>query len=254
MRLSGCIEMLLTELPDFSARIHAAKAAGLDAVEFWRWREKDIDAIAAALEETELPLTCFSVEPAGRLVDPATHRAFLRGVGETIPTARLLGADKLIVLAGDELPGVPAAAQRKAIVDALRLAAPIAADGGITLLLEPLNTRLDHVGYFLDRTLDGLSIVEEVDHPSVRLIYDIYHSCMMDELPAEILPGHGPLIAHVHAADRPGRHEPGSGTIDWKAAIAALVACGYEGAIGLEFRPTGSTLAALEGLRTRLRG
>jgi len=248
--LSGCIEMLFArEHPGYPARIRACRAAGLDAVEFWNWREKDIDGIAAASAETGLPVTIFSVEPRARLVDPATHATFLQGLRETIPIAQRLGTTRLIALSGDALPGVAPATQRDALVAGLRAAAPIAADAGITLMLEPLNTVHDHVGYFLDRTAEGLDIVDEVGNPAVRLLYDIYHSAMMGEDPATVLAGRGALIGYAHAADRPGRNQPGSGVIDWKAALAALKREGYTGPVGLEFRPTGTTLEALQAMR-----
>src|SRR4029079_2289040 len=124
--------------------------------------------------------------------------------------------------------------QHAAIVAALKTAAPGAADARVSLLVEPLNSRLDHVGYFLDSTAEGLDIIEEVDHPSVRLLYDMYHSTMMGERPAEVLGNRAPLVGHVHVADVPGRHEPGSGTVDWRSSMATLASLGYAGAIGLE--------------------
>lgn len=250
MKLSGCIEMLFAkEHPAYPDRIRACRAAGLDAVEFWNWRDKDLDGIAAAAAETGLPVATFSVEPRARLVDPATHDTFLRGLRETIPVAARLGTTRLIALSGDELPGVDRAAQHAAVVAGLRAAAPIAEAAGITLVLEPLNTALDHKGYFLDRTREGFAIVEEVGSPAVRLLYDIYHSAMMEEDPAAELAGRGALVGYVHAADRPGRNQPGSGTIGWHAAVAALKAEGYAGPIGLEFRPTGATAEALAPIR-----
>lgn len=245
MTLSGCIEMLFPEHTDYAARIHACRAAGLGAVEFWRWRGKDIEAIAAASREAGLPVAVFSVEPAGRLVDPATHAEFLQGLRETLPIAARLGTTRLIVLAGDTLPGVATGAQRDAVIAALRAAAPIAEAAGITLLLEPLNTVRDHVGYFLDRTADGLDIIDAVASPAVRLLYDIYHSAMMGEDPAVVLAGRGDRVGYVHAADTNGRHEPGSGTIDWAHVRETLGELGYSGPIGLEFRPFASSEAAL---------
>lgn len=253
--LSGCVEMLFAaEHPGLPARIRAAAAAGLDAVEFWRWREKDLAPIRAACAETGLPVSVFSVDPVARLVDPATHGAFLQGVRDSITTARSFGTKRLIALSGDTLPGVAVEAQRDAVIAALRAAAPIAADAGVTLLLEPLNTALDHVGYFLDRTTDGLDIIDEVGHPAVRLLFDAYHSAMMEEDAASVLAGRGDRIGYVHAADRPGRHQPGGGTMDWAALSATLDEAGYRGPIGLEFRPDGPTVPAIATARTALNG
>ena len=245
MTLSGCIEMLFTGLAEYPARVRACRAAGLGAVEFWRWQGKDIEAIAAASRETGLPVAVFSVEPGGRLVDPATHAEFLQGLRDTIPIAARLGTTRLIVLSGDTMPGVPAEAQRDALIAALRAAVPLAEAAGITLLLEPLNTVRDHIGYFLDRTEDGLDIIDAIGSPAVRLLYDIYHSAMMGEDPALVLAGRGDRVGYVHAADTNGRHEPGSGTIDWAHVRETLAGLGYTGPIGLEFRPAADTDAAL---------
>jgi hydroxypyruvate isomerase len=147
---------------------------------------------------------------------------------------------------------VSRAEQHAAIVLALKQAAPIAADSGLRLFVEPLNSVLDHKGHFLDRTPEGLDIVEEVGHPHVLLLYDMYHSAMMGERPDEVIADRGRLIGHVHVADVPGRHEPGSGTIDWSAYMATLAAKGYQGPIGLEYFPTQATLDSLHRAQATL--
>jgi len=253
MKLSGCIEMLFKAEHDaIDARIRAAHDAGLDAVEFWSWRNKSLDAIERLLQETDIPLSAFSVEPRCAIVDPATHAAFFDAVRDSVATAKRLGAPTLIVLTGDELPDRSRDEQHRAVVAALRQAAPIAADAGVVLALEPLNTRVDHAGYYLSSTAEGLDIVEAVGSTAVRLLYDLYHSAVMGERPNEVLAGRGHLIGHVHVADAPGRHEPGSGSIDWPTCMAALRAENYAGPIGLEYRPTGDTVASLRLARTSL--
>jgi hydroxypyruvate isomerase len=131
----------------------------------------------------------------------------------------------------------------------LKLAAPIAADAGVTLLLEPLNSRLDHRGHFLDTTPEALDIIEAVDNSAVALLYDMYHSTMTGEDPAVVLANCRRPPGHVHVADAPGRHEPGSGTIDWPAYMRALRGIGYEGRVGLEYWPTGRTEDAIAQTR-----
>ncbi len=261
MELSGCVEALFVREHDaVDERIRAAAAAGLEAVEFWQWRDKDLDRIERALADTGTQLSLFSTEPRSPIVDRATHPEFLAGVRDSVAVAQRLKAPGLCVLADDRGVGaptteprtIPQAAQRDAIVAALRQAAPIAGDAGVVLLVEPLNSRLDHKGYFLDRTPEAIAIVREVGHPAVRLLYDMYHSKMMGEDFAAILAGNGDIVGHVHVADVPGRHEPGSGTIDWKTAMATLAAAGYRGRVGLEFWPTGGTVAAITATRSAL--
>jgi len=139
--------------------------------------------------------------------------------------------------------------QRDAITEALLRAAPIASKAGVRLLLEPLNTRVDHPGYFLDSTAEALEVINDVDDPAVRLLYDLYHSIVMGEDPQQVLAGSGHLVGHVHVADVPGRHEPGTGTIDWPLQLAALRSAEYSGAIGLEYKPSRDTESSLELIR-----
>ncbi len=261
MKLSGCIESLFErEYPAVEDRIRPSAEAGLDAVEFWLWHDKDLNKIERALDDTGVGLTLFSSEPRSPIVDPASHRAFLDGLRESVKVARRLNASALCVLADDRGVGGGTeprtdrtrAEQHAAVVEVLKQAAPMAADEGLKLLVEPLNTMLDHKGYFLDSTPEGLDIIEEVAHPAVLLLFDIYHSTMMGEGTAEVLGKRGHLVGHVHAADVPGRHEPGSGTIDWPATMAILDALGYAGAIGLEYWPTGSTIESLSVTRKSL--
>ncbi len=253
-KLSGCIEMLFaTEIESMAERLVASKEAGLQAVEFWSWRNKNLDDIARALGETGLGLTGFIVDPRQAIVDPATHADFLASVRESVAVARRLGAESLIVITGNEIPGVSRAVQHATVINALRQAAPMAEDAGMQLVLEPLNAVVNHPGYFLTSTLEGFDMVEEVDSPAVRLLYDLYHSVMMGEQPARVLASRGHLIGHVHIADAPGRHEPGTGYIDFPACLRVITDAGYSGPIGLEFWPTGQTDAAITATRLQLK-
>jgi len=253
MRLSACIEVLFkNEFPQFPDRIHAAARAGLPNVEFWHWRNKDIDAVDRAVKDTGVCVSSFLVEPTGHLVDETTHDSFIAGLRETIPVAKRLGVDNLIVVSGDALGDRSREQQHDALVAALRRAAPIAEDAGVHLILEPLNTRIDHPGNFLETTQEGFAILDEVDSPSVRLLYDMYHSTVMGEDPAVELAGRIHQVRHVHVADAPGRNEPGSGGIDWSRYMRILDELGYEGAIGLEYLPSGATDDTIERARTAL--
>lgn len=249
MKYSACIEWLFTEAGDFPDRIRAAKRAGLDGVEFWKWTGKDIGAIRAALDETGLALTGIVAEPMVPLTDPARHAEFLEGLKASIATAQRLGAPVLIAQTGDDLPGRTREEQRAALTACLADAADALAGSGVVLAIEPLNTRVDHKGYYLSSTVEGLDIIDDVGRPEIRIVYDIYHSAVMDEEIADVLAGRLDRVAHVHLADAPGRHEPGSGTMDWQRRVAWLVANGYSGMIGLEYMPTKATAESLERLR-----
>jgi hydroxypyruvate isomerase len=253
LRFSACIEWLFAaEAPVFADRVRAAKAAGLDAVEFWSWSNKDLAAIETALAETGLPLAGILCEPIINLTDPATHETFLAGVAASRDAARRLGASVIIAQAGNLLTATPRAAQHEAIVAVLRRATPLLTGSGVTLALEPLNDRVDHPGYYLTSTAEGLDIVDEVGQPEVRLLYDIYHAAMMGE-PIDLLAGRHDRVVHVHLADLPGRSQPGSGRLDYPERLAWLKQHGYAGLVGLEYRPTVATTESLS-FRTNVRG
>lgn len=246
MRYSACIEMLFAaEAPDFADRIRAAKAAGLEAVEFWRHSSKDLDAVQAALDETGLPLAGILLESGGSPANGQTHEAYLEGVASSLAVAQRLGTGMLISQAGDEIPGVSRREQHASIVKALAAAARLLEGSGVVLALEPLNDRVDHPGYFLTSTEEGLDIIDEVGRPEVRLLYDVYHSAVMGEVTERVLAGRVDRIAHVHLADAPGRAEPGTGSMDWADRLDWLASQGYAGLVGLEYRPSTNTLESL---------
>ncbi|MEO8531601.1 MAG: TIM barrel protein [Deltaproteobacteria bacterium] len=241
-RFSACLEMLFVEEPDFAKRVALAKAAGFTAVEFWRWTNKDLLALKAALDAADMPVAALVAEPMIALTDPANHAAFLDGLEDTIATAQLLGAPVLIAQTGNDL-GNSRDDQRAALIAGLKAAANLLAGTGVLLGIEPLNTLVDHKGYFLSDTLEGFAIIDQVDRPEIGMVYDIYHSAVMGE-PADVIKGRAHQIYHVHLADHPGRNEPGSGQVDLDARMQVLEAEGYAGAFGCEFRPTTDSQSA----------
>lgn len=244
--IAANLEWLFAEAGETAPdRIRAAAAHGIDAVEIWGWRDKDPVAIQTALEDTGVTLLSLVVDPQLQITDPTTHEEYLSGVRDSLVVARMLGAPNLVVAAGNERPGVPREEQRAAVVTVLRAAARLAAEANLVLLLEPLNTKVDHVGTFLSSTREGLEIVEEVGFSNMRLLLDAYHALMMDEDLAEVIGGDVEFVGHVQIADAPGRHEPGTGTIDWDMQLRTLRRLGYTGYWGMEYVPSADTVASL---------
>ena len=250
--LSVCTEMLFREFgePMSLPQLRAVKESGIDAVEFWFWRNKDIDAIERALGETGLKTVTMVSEPQSQAVNPARQDEFVTAVKDSLPVAQRLGIPNLVLVAGETREVATDVEQRKALTDALRAAAPYAEEAGITLVLENLNSRIDHVGTYLSSTPLALEILRDVGSANVKMLYDLYHSVVMDEDPAEVLAGSIELIGHVQVADHPGRHQPGSGSVDWKKQIRALKQLGYQGGIGLEYTPSsGNSAESLRHIR-----
>jgi hydroxypyruvate isomerase len=130
-------------------------------------------------------------------------------------------------------------------VRAFSALAPLAAESGIRLLLEPLNTVVDHPGYWLDDAGRAFEIIREVESPHLRVLYDLYHMQTMGRNVRRDIEGNLDAIGYFHAADVPGRHEPGTGTMDYAGILALLDESGYEGTFGFEFTPMRSSEEAL---------
>jgi hydroxypyruvate isomerase len=238
-RRSACIEWLFAEdgapVPE---RVRRAAAAGFEGVELWHWRDKDLDALGEAARSSGLAIVMMLVEPQVPIVAAERLEEFVVAAEESARAAVALGCATLVVSSGEVLPGVPAAEQDAAIVAALRAGGEIAGRYGLTLLFEPLNDT-DHPRFFVTGTAHGLRLVDAAGSPHVKLLYDVYHSAVMGEDPGAPIAGRGDAIGHVHVADHPGRHEPGTGGIDWPLVLRRLDEAGYSGYIGLEYRPTG---------------
>lgn len=248
--LSPCIEWIFKEeYPDICDRARAAAAAGLQGIEFHMWRNKPLEELKRTADETGLIITSFLVEPRCSLVTLEGREALLKAVIESAEAGRRAGAKALVVASGMNIPELSRRQQIDALVVNLKAVAPIVEQHGLTLLLEPVNTLVDHPGVFLDSNTVGLDVVEEVSHPAVRLLFDLYHSAAMRENAQQVIGERMHLIGHVQAADLPGRNQPGSGKIDWRNSLALLRERGYRGAIGLEYRPLGDSGASIEQTR-----
>ena len=235
--LSSCIEWQFTESGELDARLRAASEAGFGLAEFHLWRDKPVDMLATALAETGMRLTGVCVDPRRSIVDPAERDEMVAAVRETIAATEQLGKPDLIVASGFRIEGLSEDEHFANAVTALRAAADVAEEAGITLLLEPLNTRLFAAMYLVSTKL-GLDLVEAVNSPNLRLLFDVWHSAVMGETMAEVLTGRIHLVAHVQVADMDDRHEPGTGSLDWANVMQTLRDLGYSGAIGLEYFPT----------------
>jgi hydroxypyruvate isomerase len=242
--VSVCVEMIFRGLP-FLERLDAVAAAGAPAYEFWRWADKDLPSVAERARRLGLQCAGLSGSGGGPLVDSRRRGDFLEGIRAAIDAARTVGAPTVIVTTGQALAGVERSVQHASAVDGLRAAAPLAEDAGMTLVLEPLNTRVDHAGYYLDTTAEGAQIVDEVASPAVRLLFDAYHAAVMGEDIAAQARAQAARVGHVHVADAPGRHQPGTGQVDYRRFFDALEESGYRGWVGLEFMPQGDHAEAV---------
>lgn len=236
IRLSACIEPIFRDLP-FVERMARAAETDVDAVEFWGWGNKDIDAVAAEKERLNIPIAAFGLG-GGSIVDEAAHEDFLKTVKDTVAVAERLDVQRVIVTTGNEIEGRSREEQHANIVAALKQAAPIAEQAGFTFVLEPLNLLVDHAGYYLSTSAEAFEIVDEVASPNVKVLYDIYHQQITEGHLIATIEANIEKIGHFHSADNPGRHEWGTGEINYVNVLRAIDGTGYDGYVGLEYKPT----------------
>ena len=251
-QLSPNIELLFTEAgPEAADRVHAAAAAGFDAVEMWGTTGKDIDALAKALADTGVALTSVLAEPRTNFTLPGTDlTAFFDGLDRGVEHARKLGCPRIVLGSGIGFPGMKRAQNLQRLIDVFTDAVQRTDDSGVTLVLEPVNTRVDHPGALLDRTADAVAVARAVGSGRFKILYDLYHSVTEGEDPATELANAAGLVGYVQIADVPGRGEPGTGGLDWTVQLSALRASGYDGPIGLEYFPTMESVASVAHIRS----
>ena len=247
------LSMLWPEL-DVYDRFRAAAEAGFSRVEILFVHALDHNRVASLLAEHGLELVLFDPFPGnwdagerGLLSLPGREAEFAQSITDALAAAERFGTRRLNAIAGVLPPGVNRAAAESTAIDNLRRAAPLAQEADVLLLVENINT-VDMPGYFADTPERAAALVQAVDRPNVRFQLDQYHVGMMGGDPRAALRKHRALIEHVQVADVPGRHEPGTGQQPIQEFLNDLDDLGYVGAVGLEYRPSATTDAALEWL------
>ena len=252
-KFSANLSMMFTEVP-FTERFAAAAKAGFKAVEFMSPYEYPIQEIKDLLDKNKLSLVLFNL-PAGNwaagdrgvAVDPRRGEEFRAGVAKAVEYAKALGTPRMNCLVGKKLADVPEAEQKAALIENLRFAADALAAASLTLLVEPLNGK-DMPGFTLNTTNQVFDVIEAVNRPNVRLQYDVYHAQRMEGELVATLRREIARIGHIQIADNPGRHEPGTGEINYRFVFAAIDEVGYAGHVGLEYVPVGKTAEGLSWL------
>ncbi len=245
--------MLFTELP-FLERFDAAAAAGFRGVEFQFPYEHDADDIAEALKRHDLFLVLHNMPPGdwqagerGIAILPHRKDEFRENVELALVYATRLGAKQINCLAGLAPPNADPADLESTFLANLSYAASAFAKVGIGLVIEAINTR-DMPGFFLSTSEHAKRIIQAVGSDNLRFQYDVYHMQIMEGDLAPTLARMMPLIGHIQIADTPGRHEPGTGEINFPFLIDHLDRLGYDGWIGCEYSPQGETKTGLAWL------
>jgi hydroxypyruvate isomerase len=250
-RLCANLSFLFTDVA-FPARFARAARAGFRGVECMFPYAHDADELARLLREHRLTLVLHNL-PAGDWDGgergiaclPGREAEFRAGVEQGIAYARQLGCTQLNCLAGLAPAGVAEEEIRATFRANLRHAAQRLGEHGIRLLIEPINSRVDIPGFWLDTPAKALGLLAELAEPNLWLQYDIYHAQIMEGNLARTIETHLGRIAHFQLADNPGRHEPGTGEINYPYLFALLDRLGYAGWVGCEYKPQAGTEAGL---------
>jgi hydroxypyruvate isomerase len=249
-RFAANLSTLFTEVPLLD-RFERAARAGFSTVEMQFPYEAPAAELRARLLSNRLkmvlhnlPAGDFAAGDRGFACQPGREAEFRAGVARAIDYATALGVPQLNCLAGKAPPGVDDAVLRSTLVANLRYAAAALKAAGLKLLVEPVNN-YDIPGFWLNRTDKAISVIDEVGADNLFLQYDIYHAQRYEGELAATISKVLDRIAHVQFADNPGRHEPGTGEINFNFLFGHLERIGYRGYIGCEYLPAGTTEAGL---------
>ncbi|XP_068449259.1 putative hydroxypyruvate isomerase isoform X1 [Clinocottus analis] len=263
LKFCANISWLFTELPDFSQRMYAAAAAGFRAVEAAWLYEADVAELQRARKATGLELVLINTPPGdvkrgdlGLGAVPGREAEFRQGLDLALKYAKALDCKRIHLMAGRVPLGSNRAAVAKEMeaifVQNLNYAAEIFSKEGITGLIEPINTRITDPRYFLDSPHQAAAILEKVGKPNLKLQMDVFHWQIMDGNLTQNIHKYLPIIGHVQIAQVPGRNEPDSaGELNYSYLFTTLEALHYQGYIGCEYKPLGSTQEGLGWMKDR---
>lgn len=256
IRQCACIDTLYTELP-WLERFQAAKDDGFVAVEFWDWRIRDLDATREAAEKAGIIIGGFNGDNDYSLVDPSQKQQYLEALEASCKAAKQVGAESVTIHSnalGDggvvinHYTELSHTVKLCAMFDTLKDCAAMAEKYGIDMNLEALNVLTDHVGNFLETTQMGAEMLRIIGSPRLKLLYDAYHMELNEGKVMDTLSMYIDVIGHIHIADAPGRHEPGTGYMNYKAIAKHIDSLGFQGTVGSELFPLTDTKTAVKAI------
>ncbi len=253
-RLAANLSTMFTEHP-FLDRFEAARQQDFKAVEFLFPYDFPAIEIARRLRDNGLKLALFNMPPGnwdlgerGTACLPGREQDFRDGVLRALEYASALDCTNLHCMAGITTPDTPPGTHAALYATRLAWAAEQARKSGVKILLEPINHQ-DMPGYFMHTTAQAAEIIAAIGPDRLGLQFDIYHCQITEGNLSRRIVQLLPIIAHMQLADVPGRHEPGTGEINWDHLFRHIDALGYQGWIGCEYRPAGGTIAGLSWRR-----
>jgi hydroxypyruvate isomerase len=246
--------MLWTLKGSFEQKLELAARAGLESVELVAehitWSDAQIASMKKLARSLKLGMDTLIATPDWKqrpvsMVRPEHRELFLADVRAAIRSALELEIPQIILISGDEVPGQPREQQYAGLLESARRAGDLAAHANLTLIIEPLNSKVDHKDVFLTTCVEGLKLVRQADNPHVKLLFDIYHEQVQNGNVIRTLTAAAPHVAVFHIADNPGRHDPGTGEMNYANIYRAIKQTGYQGYVTMEYLPEGDQTASL---------
>ncbi len=246
--------MLWTLKGSFEQKLEIAARAGLQSVELVaehiRWPDAEIERAKRLAGSFGLGMDTIIATPDWKkrpvsMVNPEHREGFLADVRQAIDFARKLEIPYIILMSGDEIAGRSREEQYASMLEGAKRAGDLAGKAGVTLIVEPLNAKVDHKGFFLTSCGEGLKLVRETANPHVKLLFDIYHEQVQVGNVTRTVTEAAPHVAVFHVADNPGRNDPGTGELDYPNIYKAIQKTGYAGYITMEYLPLGDPVDSL---------
>jgi hydroxypyruvate isomerase len=246
--------MLWTLQGSLRERMEIAAKAGLQSVELVaehvKLSEMEFEDVKKTARSLGLGIDTIIATPEWKqrqisMVDPGRRDAFLADVKQSIGYAKRLEVPYIILMSGDRIPNRSYDEQWNALVEATLRAGELAEEAGVTMIVEPLNDKVNHQGFFLTTCVEGIRLVRRVKSPHVKLLFDIYHEQVQIGNVIRTAVEAAPYVAVYHVADNPGRNDPGTGELNWNNIYKAIQQTGYSGYITMEYLPKGDQLQSL---------
>jgi hydroxypyruvate isomerase len=246
--------MLWTLKGTFDEKMETAARSGIQSVELVgehvNWSDAEIDRVKKLARSFGLGMDTIIATPNWKnrpvsMVDPAQRENFLTDVRQAITFAQKLEIPQIILMSGDEIPGRSREEQYASLLEGTKRGGELAAKANVTLIVEPLNAKVNHKGFFLTTCAEGLKLVREVDNPNVRLLFDIYHEQVQVGNVTRTAVEAVPYVAVYHIADNPGRNDPGTGELNYENIYKSIQKTGYSGYLTMEYLPVGEQVGSL---------
>ena len=247
MKYSVCIDSIFQDMTSEDA-LEEVKAAGFTDFEFWAWWNRDIKNLKEKADSLSLHCSALCTRFIS-LTDPSKRNEYLAGLQETLEAAKFMEAEFIISQVGNDT-GESRNLQHDSMIDGLKKASPLLEGTGITLVIEPLNIRVDHAGYYLVSSDEGFEIIDAVGSKSVKLLFDIYHQQISEGDVLRRIENQIDKIGHFHAAGNPGRNELDKGELNYPHIFGAIDKMNYQNYMGLEYFPLENPTDGLKRLKT----